>query len=69
MNTVVVLGAGTAGVAAAERLRANLPDTDQVVLIDPSFRASLGLSALRVLRGWRRPEEVGSGCARPVRRC
>ncbi|HEU4361974.1 MAG TPA: FAD/NAD(P)-binding oxidoreductase [Mycobacterium sp.] len=57
-KTVVVLGAGTGGVAAAERLRSNLPPSDQVVLVDRSFTGSLGLSSLRVLRGWRTPAEV-----------
>lgn len=57
-KTAVVLGAGTGGLAAAERLRANLPPTDRVVLIDRSFIGSLGLSALRVLRGWRTADEV-----------
>lgn len=57
-KTVVVLGAGVGGLAAAERLRTNLPSTDRVVLIDRSFTASLGLSSLRVLRGWSSPEHV-----------
>lgn len=57
-NTAMVLGAGTGGVAAATRLRELLPAEDRVVLIDRSFTGSLGLSALRVLRGWRRPDEV-----------
>lgn len=57
-KTVVVLGAGPGGLAAAERLRSNLPAADRIVLIDRSFTGSLGLSSLRVLRGWRTPEEV-----------
>lgn len=57
-KTVVVLGAGTAGRAAAERLRAVLSPADRVVMIDRTFSGSLGLSALRVLGGWRRPEDV-----------
>lgn len=58
MKTAVVLGAGTGGLAAAERLRANLPAGDRVVVIDRSFTGNLGLSALRVLRGWRSAEDV-----------
>lgn len=57
-KTVAVLGAGAGGLAAAGRLRANLPAVDRVVLVDRSFTGSLGLSALRVLRGWRTPAEV-----------
>lgn len=57
-KTVVVLGAGTAGCAGAERLRAVLSPADRIVMIDRSFSGSLGLSALRVLAGWRRPEDV-----------
>ncbi len=58
MKTAVVLGAGAGGVAAARRLRSVLPSDDRVVLIDRSFTGNLGLSSLRVLRGWRRPEDV-----------
>lgn len=57
-KTVVVAGAGQGGLAAAERLRTTLAPADRVVLIDRSFTGSLGLSALRVLRGWRTPAEV-----------
>ena len=59
-RTVVVLGAGAGGLAAAERLRGNLPAADRIELIDRSFTPSLGLSALRVLRGWRAPRDVVS---------
>ncbi|HEU0191731.1 MAG TPA: FAD/NAD(P)-binding oxidoreductase [Mycobacterium sp.] len=57
-KTVVVLGAGQGGLAAAERLRAIVPPADRVELIDRSFTGSLGLSALRVLRGWNTAEQV-----------
>lgn len=59
-HTVAVLGAGAGGLAAAERLRAVLPAADRVLLVDRSFTGSLGLSALRVLRGWRTPAEVAT---------
>lgn len=59
-HTVAVLGAGAGGLAAAERLRALLPPTDRLLLVDRSFTGSLGLSALRVLRGWRTPAEVAT---------
>lgn len=57
-KTVVVLGAGAGGLAVVERLRATLPGSDRVVLVDRSFTGSLGLSSLRVLRGWRTPAQV-----------
>lgn len=57
-NTVVVLGAGAGGLAAAQQLRARLPASDRIVLIDRSFTGSLGLSALRVLAGWRSPDQI-----------
>jgi len=57
-NTVVVLGAGVGGLIAATRLRDQLPEQDQVVLVDRSFDGVLGLSLLWVMRGWRTPEQV-----------
>ncbi|MBF6277238.1 MULTISPECIES: NAD(P)/FAD-dependent oxidoreductase [Nocardia] len=57
-RTTVVLGAGVGGLTAAAELREILPDGDRVVLIDRSFRGSLGLSMLWVLRGWRTPQRV-----------
>lgn len=59
-HTVVVLGAGAGGLAAAERLRAVLPGTDRVLLVDRSFTGSLGLSTMRVLSGRRTPAEVAT---------
>lgn len=57
-RTVVVLGAGVGGLTAAAELRASLPDSDDVVLVDRSFAGTLGLSSLWVLRGWRTLDEV-----------
>lgn len=57
-KTVVVLGAGAGGRTAAEGLRAKLSPSDRIVLIDRSFTGSLGLSSLRVLAGWRTPDQV-----------
>ena len=59
-NTVVVLGAGAGGLTAVERLHAQLSSSDRIVLIDRSFVGSLGLSALRVLAGWRTPAQVAA---------
>ncbi|MGH3554952.1 MAG: NAD(P)/FAD-dependent oxidoreductase, partial [Mycobacterium sp.] len=57
-KTVVVAGAGVGGLTVADRLRAVLPEHDRIVLVDPSFDGTLGLSLLWVLRGWRSPDEV-----------
>ncbi|MBL1080021.1 NAD(P)/FAD-dependent oxidoreductase [Nocardia sp. 2] len=57
-KTVVVLGAGVAGLTAAAELRKILPAEDRIVLIDRSFEGSLGLSLLWVLRGWRSVDQV-----------
>ncbi|HEX6468241.1 MAG TPA: FAD/NAD(P)-binding oxidoreductase [Streptosporangiaceae bacterium] len=57
-RTVAVLGAGVGGLLTAHHLRRTLPDADRVVLVDRDFQASLGLSLLWVLRGWRRREDV-----------
>jgi sulfide:quinone oxidoreductase len=57
-RTVAVLGAGVGGLLTAHRLRRTLPDADRVVLVDRDFQASLGLSLLWVLRGWRRREDA-----------
>jgi sulfide:quinone oxidoreductase len=57
-KTVVVLGAGVAGLSVADELRRLLPEQDRIKLVDRSFDGTLGLSLLWVLRGWRTPDEV-----------
>ncbi|WP_440072828.1 NAD(P)/FAD-dependent oxidoreductase [Streptosporangium sp. OZ121] len=57
-KTVVVLGAGVGGLSVASRLREQLPEKDRILLLDRSFDATLGLSLLWVMRGWRTPENV-----------
>jgi sulfide:quinone oxidoreductase len=57
-NTVVVLGGGTGGIVAANRLRRRLQADDRVVLVerDPVFR--FAPSFLWLLTGERRPEQI-----------
>lgn len=57
-RTVVVLGAGPGGLAAARHLRALLPDGTRIVVVDRSADHRLGVSHLLVLRGWAQPEDV-----------
>ena len=57
-RTAVVLGAGVGGLTAAAELRASLPDSDEVILVDRAFSGALGLSSLWVLRGWRALDDI-----------
>ena len=58
-RTVVVLGGGVGGVAAASRLRQRLRPEDRVVLIDREQRHVFQASLLWVATGTRRPEQIG----------
>ncbi|MBX5445606.1 FAD/NAD(P)-binding oxidoreductase [Sphaerobacter sp.] len=51
-RTVVVLGAGPGGSAAAHHLRRYLPDSSRVVVVDRTDRLTLGISHLLIMRGW-----------------
>lgn len=55
-RTVLVLGAGPGGSAAAQHLRRYLPDGDRVVVVDRTDRQTLGISHLLVMRGWLEPD-------------
>lgn len=57
-RTVVVLGAGPGGMAAATQLRQLLPDGDRVVLIDRNDEQRLGVAHLLVMCGWETPDAV-----------
>lgn len=57
-KTVVVLGAGTGGLAAARRLRGRLDSGDRVVLIDRNSTYRFAPSFLWVMAGLRRPEQI-----------
>jgi len=67
-NTVVVVGAGTGGIVAANRLRRRLAPADRVVLVerDPVYR--FAPSFLWVLTGERRPEQISVELGRLRRR-
>jgi sulfide:quinone oxidoreductase len=57
-RTVVVLGGGTGGLVAAQRLRRLLDPADRVVLIDRSATYRYAPSFLWVMSGARRPEQI-----------
>lgn len=57
-NTVVILGAGTGGLAAARRLRRKLNPHDRVVLIERDLQYRFDPSFLWVMAGLRRPEQI-----------
>jgi sulfide:quinone oxidoreductase len=57
-KTVLVLGAGVGGVVAAHRLRASLPNTDRVVLVDRERQHVFQLSLLWVAVGQRDAGEI-----------
>jgi sulfide:quinone oxidoreductase len=67
-HTVVVVGGGTGGIVAANRLRRRLQAEDRVVLIerDPVYR--FAPSFLWVLTGERRPEQISVELGRLRRR-
>ncbi len=67
-HTVVVLGGGTGGIVAANRLRRQLEPDDRVVLVerDPVYR--FAPSFLWVLTGERRPEQISAEVGRLRRR-
>ncbi|HEU4449752.1 MAG TPA: FAD/NAD(P)-binding oxidoreductase [Gaiellaceae bacterium] len=67
-NTVVVLGGGTGGIVAANRLRRELAANDRVVVVerDPTYR--FAPSFLWVLTGQRRPEQISADPGRLRRR-
>ena len=54
----VVLGAGVGGLTASAELRASLPNSDEVILVDRAFSGALGLSSLWILRGWRTLDDI-----------
>ncbi|MDX2120926.1 MAG: FAD-dependent oxidoreductase [Gemmatimonadota bacterium] len=57
-RTTVILGGGVGGVVAARRLRARLPRTDRVVLVDRSERHLFQPSLLWLATGTRRAERI-----------
>lgn len=67
-NTVVILGGGTGGIVAANRLRRELAPADRVVVVErrPVYR--FAPSFLWVLTGDRRPEQISVDTTRLRRR-
>jgi sulfide:quinone oxidoreductase len=57
-NTVVVLGGGSGGLVAAQRLRRSLDRSDRVVLVERDLTYRFAPSFLWVLTGARRPEQI-----------
>ncbi len=57
-RTVVILGAGPGGLAAARALRSLLAADDRILVIDRQDEQRLGVSLLLVMRGWREPADV-----------
>lgn len=57
-RTVLILGAGVGGLVAARRLRARLPRTDRVIVVDRAARHLFQPSLLWVLSGARRSEHI-----------
>jgi len=58
MARVIVLGGGFGGLSAATALRARLPETDEVVVVDRGARFSLGLRKSWTLVGRPTPPEA-----------
>ncbi|MCX2727603.1 FAD/NAD(P)-binding oxidoreductase [Thermomicrobium sp. 4228-Ro] len=57
-KTIVILGAGPGGIAAARTLRTLLAPDDRIVVFDRQDEQRLGVSLLLVMRGWRDPDQV-----------
>ena len=57
-RTAVILGGGVGGVVTARRLRARLPRTDRVVLVDRSERHLFQPSLLWLATGTRRADQI-----------
>src|SRR3990172_6647796 len=57
-HSVVILGGGTGGIVAAQRLRRELPRNSKVVLVEHNPVYRFAPSFLWVMSGARRPEQV-----------
>jgi len=66
-KTVVILGAGPGGIAAARALRALLAPDDRILVVDRHDEQRLGVSLLLVMRGWREPDQVAIRPSRVLR--
>lgn len=57
-TTVVILGGGVGGQAAANMLRHLLPSSHRVVLVEQSLRHAFAPSFLWMMTGARRPDQA-----------
>jgi sulfide:quinone oxidoreductase len=57
-HTVLIIGAGPGGVAAARAVRQYLEAEDRVIVIDRQDEQRLGVTLLSIMRGWHEPEDV-----------
>lgn len=57
-HSIVIVGAGPGGVAAARALRQYVDPADRITVIDLQDEQRLGVTLLLIMRGWRTPEEV-----------
>lgn len=67
-RTVLILGAGVAGLVAARRLRSRLPRRDRIVVVDRSAQSLFQPSLLWVLTGARRVDRIQRPLAALARR-
>ena len=67
-RTVLILGGGSGGIAAARRLRRRLPASDRVVLVDREPQHLFQPSLLWLLTGHRTPTQIQRPLARLARR-
>ena len=67
-ETILVLGGGIGGVAAANALRKRLPREHRVVVVDREAKFTLAASFLWVMTGGRTPERVSRPLARLQRK-
>lgn len=65
-KTVLILGGGVGGLAAARRLARELPAPHRVVLVDRSSQHTFAASYPWVMMGWRRPAQIRGDLRRLV---
>src|SRR3972149_1627182 len=66
-KTVLILGGGVGGLAAANELRRLLPDEHRVVLVEKNPRHAFAPSFLWLMTGDRRPEQISRDVQQLVR--
>jgi sulfide:quinone oxidoreductase len=66
-KTVLILGGGVGGLAAANELRRLLPDEHRVVLVEKNPKHTFAPSFLWLMTGARRPEQIAQDMHQLVR--